>query len=129
MGEKMTCPGRTAQGRRPDQNKDEWSTDRWGRDGTIWVWGPVPRTCSYCACVHPEDVDALIAAGWTVQRSDKGYKCYMYPPGHIAAQAEYLMNAQAGVDPIVAMKNFPKEPTPPVKLYDWHFSKEDWERL
>jgi len=28
MGEKMTCPGRTAQGRRPDQNKDEWSTDR-----------------------------------------------------------------------------------------------------
>lgn len=41
---------------------------------------PTPRTCTFCGGVHPDDAIALIAAGFRLAGTDKGYKHYIEVP-------------------------------------------------
>lgn len=74
-----------------------------GQGGSRWQWWWYPRTCTFCGGVHPEDAIALLYEGWSVDRTGKVYKRYLNPPGW--------------------------HPTPPVKLYTWHFSESDITRF
>ncbi len=87
-----------------------WRRDRQGRirpatspysGGTCWRWPWAPRTCSFCGSAHPGDVRQLLAEGWTVEHTGKGYKAYLRPPRDLFS------------------------PVPPVKIYSWHVSRED----
>ena len=122
MDRKHTCPQRTD----TLQDQDTWNSRRWSKG---WVWGETPRACSYCGCINPEDAERLIADGWRTDRTDKYYKLYLYPPGHLGATTELLTNIRGGVDPVEAVKHYPKEPSPMVKAYIWHFDKEVWEKI
>lgn len=68
--------------------------------------GPVPRTCSYCGGIHPDDAITLFSRGWTLEITGKSYKRYMRPP----ARLDW-------------------DPVPPVKLYVMHFSAEQCDRM
>lgn len=113
-----------------EENLDTWETDRWGtRDTNKWEWKWKPRTCSFCGCVHPEDALKLIEEKWMAERTDKGYKAYLHPPGYLGGLTETLVNMRAGVDPVEAIKNIGWSPIPPTKLYRWHFTAEQWDKL
>lgn len=82
-----------------------WNENRWGeRDSDKWPEGfPKPRTCSFCGSVHPDDLLALVKAGWTCEMSTKRYKSYWHPPkGQVI---------------------------PPVKLYSNHVTQEQAKEL
>lgn len=99
-----------------------------------WLWpgpGPAPRTCSYCGCIHPEDVLRLKKEfKFTVERSTKGYKVYIHPPGYEMEMLEAQVNMQAGVDPIDALGARKVEDiSPPLKAYSPHFTLDQWREL
>jgi hypothetical protein len=117
----MTCP------QAPDPSGPfkvheyvEWQVDRWeprpdkdGKDWIVWPEGfPKPRTCGYCGCVHPDDLAQLIAAGWELEHTTKGYKYYVHPPGYRESRGEWVNNGFTGM-PLPS-------PVPPVKLYTYH---------
>ena len=122
---------------------DQWMTGNWAandeeRRADIAEWmakypegsigntqwpgpGEMPRVCSYCGGVHPDDAVRLIREGWTVAGTDKGYKRYMEPPGYRAwcrRVDECWPDRAAAGDPPAAL------PIPPVKVYTQHFSEE-----
>lgn len=68
--------------------------------GTRWDWHWMPRVCSFCGCVHPDDAVRLIKEGWTVDGTTKRYKRYLEPPVGFHS-------------------------TPPVKVYVQDFTSED----
>jgi len=99
-----------------------------------WLWpgpGPTPRTCSYCGCIHPEDVLRLKREfKFEVTRSTKSYKVYIEAPGYGIEQVNSLANMQAGVDPVEAFsKNKVQAIYPPLKAYSPHFSPDQWSEL
>lgn len=68
----------------------------------LWRWGTeVPRSCTKCGSLHPEDALKLVFAGWTVEAADNKPKWYLHPPKNTGA------------------------PVPPVKLYGWHLEPAD----
>jgi hypothetical protein len=82
---------------------DVWrpGSQRWNDEAFVsWPYGvEKPRTCSHCGGVHPDDAIALLADGWSVELTDKGYKFYMHPPESFAV-------------------------VPPVKMYLMHWTRE-----
>ncbi len=69
--EKTTCPRRMNElGPFPkEENLDYWE-----------YWKSTKyRQCSFCGCVHPDDVTMLLRTGSSVGRTDKNYKMYLYP--------------------------------------------------
>ena len=54
----------------------------WHQGGTYWAHAPelMPRSCSFCGCAHPDDVQKLLDAGWQVHVCDNRAKCYIQPP-------------------------------------------------
>jgi hypothetical protein len=82
---------------------DKWVRTRWNDAGAIWPEAVErPRTCSYCGCVNPDDVIALLVDGWTLSATDKHYKMYLVPSDG--------------------------DVTPPAKVYLQHFTREQCER-
>lgn len=103
--DKFVCP------RRIDHDEgdmpDEWhpGLHRWnGEAFVMWPDGVTkPRTCSHCGGVNPDDAIALLADGWSVELTDKGYKFYMHPPEAVQV-------------------------VPPVKMYLMHFTRAQADR-
>jgi hypothetical protein len=105
-----------------------YSNDRY------WLWpgpGPMPRTCSYCGGVHPEDALKLKKEfKFEIGSTTKRYKVYIEPPGYGIEQLNSLTNMQAGVDPVEAfIKNKVRAIYPPLKAYSPHFTTEQWQEL
>ncbi len=99
-----------------------------------WLWpgpGPMPRTCSYCGSIHPEDAIKLVKEfKFTVARSTKGYKVYIHPPGYEIGLLEAHVNMSAGVDPVEALGGQRVEDVaPPLKAYSPHFTPDQWREL
>ena len=129
------------------EDLDEWRRDRWftdeaedqryrdewqakhGTDMPSRMWrgpGPLPRICSFCGGINPEDAIALIEAGWEVGATTKGYKRYLNPPGSGTRHQAMMHNMSEGrgyLAPSVW------SPTPPVKLYVQHFTEAQIERF
>lgn len=86
-----------------------------------WQWDWVPRTCSFCGSVHPDDVVRLIGEGWFVEIA-KGYKIYLHPPGYEAAYKARIRQIRGEI----AESEVPKvwSPFPCVKAYSMHASQE-----
>jgi hypothetical protein len=157
-GEVQTCPSRLAQCG-PWEHKeglDRWLADRWSADREaaarkhaeqdarlgpnctayrgpnnglwLWPWGP-PRTCSFCGGIHPEDAIRLVDEGWEVEGTGKSYKRYLEPPGTCARNHAFLASIRdqsrepgEGVPSVWS-------PTPPVKLYVYHFDEDQARRF
>lgn len=94
-----------------------------GIGNVLWLYpGAQPRTCSYCGGGHPDDLLALIRAGWEVEPTDKGYKRYLNPPGYREHMKQVLSHVRA-VGSDYPQAQYPS-PVPPVKLFVQHFSAE-----
>lgn len=108
-----------AEAKRVAEESQGRSTIYYSPVGDKWVWdGPIPRTCSFCGGVHPDDAFRLIEAGWEIEIA-KSYKFYLNPPGYHA----HLTNFRIGE------KSDYHSPVPPVKGYSHHFTKEQTDRL
>ena len=103
-GESFRCPRRVT----PDAGApDHWTRDRWTHDGAVWPDdSPMPRACSHCGAVHPDDAIDLLAAGWVIELTDKKYKLYL-SPGFGAPGSAVV---------------------PPVKVYLMHWTAEQTRR-
>ena len=119
---------------------DEWWENSWVLDldklqheqatlaagGTCWRWDWMPRTCSYCGSLHPEDVLKLLAEGWEHEKATgKNYKGYLHPPGYHDHCQRVLgaIGDEAAEQKVFAESKF-WSPVPCTKLYIMHFSKE-----
>jgi hypothetical protein len=149
--EPTTCPRRIGElgPWQRAENLDHWQRGRWaatqaeadaevadfmarnprgGIGNVLWCYaGEQPRTCSFCGGAHPEDVIALLRAGWTVDGTDKAYKRYLDPPGYRASVEAWLQARQLGL-PDPAIERVPA-PVPPVKVYVQHFTADQIERF
>ena len=139
----MICPSRKAQGQMP--GRDAWVSSRWTTDAEkcrrraeeymkehprssmsptwgLWTWTEwVPRTCTYCGGIHPEDAIRLVRDhGFEVSPTGKKYKRYIEPPGRRQA---VVAAVQSGEGPVV------RGAVPPIKLYVWHFDADSAARL
>lgn len=122
---------RNAQRGEPPITMEELHT-KWfvrGRSNDLWFWswGP-PRTCSFCGGVYPEDALRLLSEGWENEHA-KAYKGYLNPPGSSSRNQAFLASIRdkarepgEGVPSVWS-------PTPPVKLYVWHFDESQLARL
>ncbi len=145
----MICPQNMGQF---SKDPDHWLTDRWTTDETIakrqqqefmdrnptgsigemnglwaWSWGP-PRTCSYCGGIHPDDAILLVKEGWEVETTGKSYKRYLGPPGTHQRHVSVMNNLRNGDGTLQSVPSV-WSPTPPVKMYVYHFSQEQIERF
>jgi hypothetical protein len=124
---------------------DTWETDRWTKDPEVAeqeirnfmaknptggistnLWKsdlPVPRTCSYCGGIHPDDAVTLLEGGWEVEATTKSYKRYLQPPGYHKQHLDVMQSLQSG-----SLPEF-WHPRPPVKLYVSHFSPEQIDKF
>lgn len=129
--EKQTCPSRVAQQGAPEEHLDEWEVNRWDktRDSIKWELDWQPRTCSYCGCIYPDDLMKLLKLKWELEPSTKNYKVYVQSPGYYE-WTKYLLNQtrNEGFENIDWTKKNP-DPIPPVKIYTWHYNKEQLEIL
>lgn len=126
----QTCPQRMSRIGPWERREgiDYWSTSRWGEYYEA-RWDDRferPRTCSFCGGVRPEDAIKLLDAGWETERTSKHYKLYLHPPGYRAAH-EALMSAL--IERRTPPQSPHKEPTPPVKIYLYHFDQEQARRV
>jgi hypothetical protein len=96
-----------------------------------WLWrGPIPRTCSFCGGIHPDDAIRLVSEGWEMENTGKSYKRYLEPPGYHNHMEELHQKIyETGVP--VDHSTFPEfwSPVPPVKLYVTHFDKDQVEKF
>lgn len=150
--EKQTCPRRTGElgPWKRDEGLDEWERDRWCAtaeesaaksaewnaehpdngwqmpdDHMLWKGEPwmMPRTCSFCGSVHPDDAILLMSNGWEVEATGKSYKRYLNPPGTAQRLATLMRRLDAREpEPFRAVPSV-WSPTPPVKLYTMHMSE------
>lgn len=96
-----------------------------GETNDLWLWpGDVPRTCSYCGGIHPEDAIRLVTEGWEVEATGKSYKRYLNPPGTAAKRVAVLANLRAGISQMEVTADQVWGPTPPAKLYTDHLNDE-----
>ena len=99
------------------------------RQGWKHPW--LPRACSYCGSIHPDDAIKLIEEGWEVEGSTKSYKHYLNPPGD-RLRYEVLVGKRSieslTPEEQTIIKNY-WSPTPPVKLYMLHLTKDHVHRL
>jgi len=112
--EKQTCGRRMTELGPWDikENDDEWTVDSWSsQPGSDRPWkgpGPIPRTCSFCGGINPDDALVLKSLGWWLEPA-KSYKLYMHGPK--APDGKYF------------------NPVPPVKVYTQHFTKDQLQKL
>ena len=120
--DKFMCPRRNEGGPWAMVADDYWRTDGW-EEGDNWKISFIPRTCSFCGGIHPEDAIRLIEMGWEVEPTTKGYKRYMHPKG-------YRERMNATVESVKEKGKMPDyrsdywSPKPNVKLYVMHFDKD-----
>jgi len=132
MHEKQTCPRRVDQGKdRLGVGLDSWSEGRWSNniEPDKWKWPWIPRTCSYCGCIHPEDAIKLLDELWEPWYTIKAYKIYLEPPG-TGFKHNQLMKVIGdgdGEDRIFSLPGW--SPVPPVKFYSWHGSEEQLKKI
>ena len=103
--------------------------------GWLQAWPYPPETCSFCGCCRPSDVFRLCALGWEIEVTDKKYKLYLQPPGYHERMRAVMQarvepgSGDAGAEELLKpFKDF-QHPTPPVKAYMHHFTKEEIEAL
>lgn len=92
---------------------------------TDWRWpGEIPRTCTYCGGIHPEDLIQLIAEGWETEGTGKNYKRYLNPPGSRARTEALIVSLRGPVRD--RGKEIPSvwSPTTPVKVYMMHLTED-----
>lgn len=150
----QTCPRRMTEigPWKYEENIDHWRADRWtdnhrkarlirkrwlrrNPNGVCsdtmdeWIWGgAVPRTCSFCGGIHPEDALRLMADGWCAESTTKFYKRYLHPPGWAEAMRHNMRPDRRPADEGDLIE-IPASPVPPIKLYVQHFSREQVERF
>lgn len=120
--EKFMCPRRSEGGPWAMVADDYWRADGWV-EGDNWKISFIPRTCSFCSGIHPEDAKKLIEMGWGVEPTTKGYKRYMHPKGY----REYLNATLKSVKEKGDLPNNKSDywsPKPNVKLYVMHFDED-----
>lgn len=113
-----TCP-RRIEDRGPwecEHNLDRWETDRWQRKSSKWEEDYIPRACSFCGGIHPQDALRLIRNGWELERTTKRYKYYLKPQGSTKRHHELIKAMRERREPDFKAWS----PIPPVKLYIWH---------
>lgn len=153
MNEKQTCARRMTEMGPWEyaEGLDEWRSDRWLADReeaerakaeyeakypgslaalTDWRWpGGVPRTCSFCGGIHPEDAIRLVSEGWEAGGTTKGYKAYLEPPGTMTRHEAFLASIRDhGREPGEGVPSV-WSPSPPVKVYFQHFSRGQVDRF
>jgi len=111
----MTCPSRMSEAGpwEKEEGLDGWreGTDAW--DNFPWHW--IPRRCSFCGSLNPDDALRLLSEGWTEEKATgKRYKAYFNPPADHTAMRRGL-----GSD----NPDQPKEKSVMPKLYMWHLSE------
>ena len=121
--DKFMCPRRSEGGPWAMVADDYWRTDYWDK-GDDWKLTFIPRVCSFCGGIHPEDAGKLIEMGWEVEPTTKGYKRYMHPKG-------YRERMDAVLESVKDKGDLPKDytseywaPKPRVKLYVMHFDED-----
>jgi len=134
----MKCPQSIAQGKETYHQQWEDGEQRWSIDKEYvkWEWFWKPRTCSYCGCIHVEDVIKLLKEGWEISNTDKPYKYYIEPPGyhfvHASFHAAQKKRREEGIPAQGDIEGFEKNSklleqtwsaVPPVKLYTWHITE------
>lgn len=92
--------------------------------GWLEAWGDPPLTCSFCGGSRPLDVMRLIAAGWEIEPTTKGYKYYIHPPGTVEYRRKLMEAFRSG-----QLTETFQQPVPPVKLYTYHCSEEELQRI
>lgn len=108
--------------------------ERWpgGSAGSqLWIrdFLPVPRTCSFCGGINPEDAIRLMGQGWEDDPTGKSYKCYLGPPGSDEHLRKSLSSARAEAESGGDWSEGYSRPSaayvlhgPPVKVYFMHFT-------
>lgn len=90
--------------------------------------GGKPRICSFCGCIHPEDAIRLVKDHqFEVERSDKGYKVYLHPPGYRHSMEITLNRLRKRMEPEDVSEY--NEIYPPLKAYSPHFTRDQWTSL
>lgn len=118
---------------------DHWITTRWRLNSKGWRWPWVPRVCSMCGGVKPCDILELLHEGWelglTLYLGRQMEQTFLHPPGYrtrqeAVANLTHLLKAK-GEDGKRALELAPSiwRPSPVVKVYNIHFSKEQLQRL
>lgn len=154
----MSCPRRMRESGpwQKQQGLDHWTRDRWSADLAAvremnirkceespnlhmdvdqrgaWMWEcDVPRTCSFCGSIHPDDAIALLKDGWEVETA-KPYKRYLNPPGMRTRHEQVCRQIESkGTFDNATLPSF-WHPTPPVKLYTMHMTQaqvDEWNAL
>jgi hypothetical protein len=131
MGEKkiyFMCPRRKEAGPWRQVPDDFWRDNRWQKEEG-WEIDFIPRSCSFCGSIHPEDAIILLNMGWEVELTTKRYKRYLHPSGFKKRMEEVLTAIKEGKEVDEDKPEGYWEPSPVVKLYTMHFSKEQMERF
>lgn len=124
------CPRRREAGSWEQKPDDFWKEDRWEK-GEGWKIDFIPRSCSFCGCIHPEDAIKLLELGWEVETTTKRYKRYMHPKGFKNRMRNILKSLREKEGDIGKEDKDDNywEPIPPVKLYVMHFSDVQTEKF
>lgn len=147
--EKFFCGG--CDMRLPGQEEfpHTWVRDRWSAEEWVLKDHQQPRTCTGCGGIHPDDVLALMDAGFSDEPTTKGYKGYMHAPGYREELIAYHRSVDKAAmkanptapcptcalegtgDSILGKIKYPSDPIkgPPLKFYMWHFSAEQRAKL
>jgi len=82
----------------------------------------MPRTCSFCGGVNPEDCIKLLDAKWEVAPTDKTHKRYIEPPG---AYKRYLSSTGRGsrASEVTSEVEVHYSVSPPIKWYSAHWNE------
>lgn len=132
MTERHTCPRRLEHmlaGLRSRPDSDTWETNRWDGPGRSFPWSWSPRTCSFCGCVHPDDLFRLLEEGWEDELTTKRYKGYLQPPGyHQALNVGLRKMRKEGLEGFNRRPSV-SPPNPPAKFYTHHLSAEQIAKL
>lgn len=148
--QRQTCPRRMYEwgpwGREAGQ--DLWETNRWnhrrhwsgaeyqagkklrniGPKRKTWHLDWIPRSCSFCGSIHPEDALRLLEEfGWEVEPTDKAYKRYLHPAGYYLLAEQHFRKLTAAEE--AQIRNLQIDIFPTVKLYTMHLSAEQVERF
>lgn len=130
-GEVQTCDRRMLDiGPLPRaEGLDRWHRNRWRtrphkhpNKSYFPAIGWIPRTCSFCGSVHPEDAVRLFTEGWEAERTDKSYKLYLHPRGFRERMDGWAKRTMGGIK---GKYDGVQDPSPPAKLYTHHFRGRD----
>lgn len=113
------------------REKDQIRRDKFGDDVAqhptqpqVWLGpGSVPRFCSFCGSLHPDDAIELVELGWEVIGTTKTYKRYLEPPGTALSRSVTIKRLR-GNDKVVPPSVWKAQ----LKVYIMHFDKDQAKR-